>query len=123
MIRPEFWDDEKIAKLSMLAQLLYIGTWTFSDDYGVVKGNPGWLKNKIFPYAEKALEEIRNALKELEDSKRLIKFTENGEQYYYISHFLKHQTIKKPSAARNPEPPSSLLIPHEYPTSTPLVPT
>jgi len=49
-IKPEFWDDEKLSLVSRDARLTFIGMWTFSDDYGVVKGASVWLKSKIFPY-------------------------------------------------------------------------
>jgi hypothetical protein len=52
MVKPEFWDDEKLAKVSRDARLLFIGLWSNSDDYGVVKGHPAWPKNRIFPYWE-----------------------------------------------------------------------
>jgi predicted nucleic acid-binding protein len=47
MIKPEFWDDEKLATVSRDARLLFVGLWSNSDDYGVVKGHPAWLKNRI----------------------------------------------------------------------------
>jgi len=50
VIKPKFWDDAKIGRLTRDARLLYIGLWNFSDDIGVVIGNSIWLKSKIFPY-------------------------------------------------------------------------
>ena len=50
MVKPDFWDDEKLATISRDARLTFIGLWNHSDDYGVVKGNATWLKNKIYPY-------------------------------------------------------------------------
>ena len=35
-IKPQFWDDLKIGRLSRDARLLYIGLWNFADDLGVV---------------------------------------------------------------------------------------
>ena len=49
-IKPKFWDDIKIGRLSRDARLLYIGLWSFSDDIGVVIGDSIWLKSKVFPY-------------------------------------------------------------------------
>lgn len=50
MIKPEFWDDEKLASISRDARLTFIGLWNHSDDFAVVKGHASWLKNKIFSY-------------------------------------------------------------------------
>ena len=48
-IKPKFWDDIKLGRLSRAARLLYIGLWSFSDDIGVVIGDSIWLKSKAYP--------------------------------------------------------------------------
>jgi len=48
-IKPEFFDDEKLAQTSRDARLAFIGLLVHSDDYGVVKENPRWLKARVFP--------------------------------------------------------------------------
>lgn len=118
MIKPDFWEDEKLArKTSMQARLLYIALWNYSDDYGVVKGDNIYLKNTIFPYNDIQLSDFKGWLQELLDIKRLKPFEANGEQYYYIHNFLKHQKIDKPSKdKRNPEPPPGIL--DDYSTNT-----
>ena len=101
--------DEKLAKLSMSARLLYIGTWNFADDYGVIKGNPVWIKNNIFPYNDVDQGKFNEWLAELVNGGWLFLFEINNEDYYYIPKFLKHQTINRPSQQRNPEPPKKLI--------------
>ncbi len=46
-IKPKFWDDTKLSKISRDARLTYIGMWNFSDDLGVTIKNTIWLKSKI----------------------------------------------------------------------------
>jgi len=115
MIKPEFWDDEKLAiQASVEARLTYIGTWNFSDDYGVVKANPRWLRSRIWPFDDKlSLEIFTGWLKELEDLDRLIPFEAENELFYWNPKFLEHQTINKPAKWRNPEPPQE-VIEHYY---------
>lgn len=108
MIKPEFWSDEKMATISRDARLTYIGMWNLSDDYGVVKGNPMWLKNNIYPYEEISQEVFRGWLNELMRLKRIVPFEVNSEGFYLIRNFLKHQTINRPSQTRNPTPPDTL---------------
>ncbi|HBB18403.1 MAG TPA: hypothetical protein DCZ97_15910 [Syntrophus sp. (in: bacteria)] len=115
MIKPEFWDDEKLAKVSRDARLLFVGLWSNSDDYGVVKGHPAWLKNRIFPYDEIPLEIFDGWLAELAAIRVIIPFLHNGERYYHIRNFSRHQTINRPSGTRNPAPP-------ETPSDDPGVP-
>lgn len=104
MIKPEFWQDEKIGQLPVLCRLLYIGLWNLSDDYGVVKGNSVWIKGQLFPYdgAEVDSKKISDALDQLEASGRIKGFTKNNEWYYDIPKFREHQVINRPSKQRNP---------------------
>ncbi|MFH0987633.1 MAG: hypothetical protein V1841_01935 [Patescibacteria group bacterium] len=117
VIKPEFWDDEKICKVKRDARLTFIGLWNNSDDYGVVKGHPGWLKSRIFPYDEDlSLEEFKKWLDDLEDIEVIIPFIAHGESYYFIVHFSDHQKIDKPSKTRNPEPPKDIENKHSSST-------
>ena len=121
MIRPEFFDDEKLATISRDARLLFPGLWIYADDYGVVKGNPKWLMVKIFPYDDIKLNTFQTWLKELESISAILPFKANGESYYYIRTFQHYQTINKPSQTRNPTPPDTLL--HQCNTTTTLLPS
>ena len=110
VIKPEFWDDEKLARVSRDARLLFIGLWNHADDYGVVKGNPTWLKNHIFPYEDSlSTQAFKKWLTELEVGAWILPFGENGEKFYYIRNFTKHQTINRPSKQRNAIPPDTLI--------------
>lgn len=108
LIKPEFWDDQKLGMVSRGARLTFTGLWTYSDDYGIVQGSPVWLKNKIFPYDDDlALADFSAELQELQEKGLIIPFSKNGEDYFHIKNFLKHQTISKPSKTRNPQPPDT----------------
>jgi hypothetical protein len=108
-IKPEFWDDEKLAREPREARLLFIGLLTFSDDYGIVKGNPEWLQGRIFPFDQDLTKiKFQKLLKGLADHNFIIPFDSNGENFYFIKNFLKHQKINRPSLTRNPAPPDSI---------------
>jgi len=110
MIKPEFWDDEKLAtQTSRDARLVFIGLWTHADDYGVVKGNSVWLKNHILPYEDSlSIQKFSAWLTELAKGHWIIPFEDNGEKFYYIKNFSRHQTINRPSKQRNAVPPNGL---------------
>lgn len=118
-IKPEFWDDEKLASLPRDVRLLYIGMWNFSDDFGVVKSNPVWLKSKVFPFDEIQLSQFKKWLEMLErpgfnspsaSLAWVIPFQASGEGFYYLPKFSRHQRVEKPSTFnRNPEPPKAIL--------------
>ena len=101
-IKPEFWSDEKLSKISLQARLLYIGMWTSCDDAGRTKGHPLWLKSQIFPYDEISPHQFTKWINELIGIDCIRGFKAKGENYYWIRTFSNHQTINKPSQNRNP---------------------
>ena len=110
MIKPDFWDDEKLAGVSMQSRLVFIALLNYSDDYGVVRGNNAWLKNKIFPFENIELSKFSDWVQELKSINVIIPFTADSEMYLYIKNFAKHQKINRPSETRNPKPPQDILM-------------
>ena len=109
IIKPEFWDDERLSSVSLQARLTYIGIWNFCDDFGVTKASSLWLKSRVFPYDDKiSMKEFEKWLSELRNLKRIIDFKVNGESFFFIPNFLKHQVINRPSKTRYPEPPDNI---------------
>lgn len=95
-VKPEFWEDEKIASLSMPCRLFFIGTWNFADDIGVFRSNPAILKSRIFPYDDDLrVSEVKKWLDALEKARMIIPIIHNGESYYKIRTFQSHQKIDK----------------------------
>ena len=90
MIRPEFWEDDKIAKVSHPARLLFIALWNFADDEGYLENRPDWLRVKAFPYEPEI--NIRELIAELSENTRI----EISDNYIHIKNFLRHQKIDKP---------------------------
>jgi hypothetical protein len=101
IINPEFWLDYEIASIeNPNACLFYIGTWNFSDDYGVIENNPHKLKAQIFPYREVDVSELIDIFVKIG---KFIPFKASGKNWLYVKNFLTFQKIKKPSKFRNPE--------------------
>lgn len=94
-IKPEFWDDEDLAKLPYGCRLFYIGMWTHADDLGVCKANPVLLKSKVFPYDNIRTEEVKKWLDALSEARFLIPIQFKSESYYVIRTFTAHQKIDR----------------------------
>lgn len=95
-IKPEFWEDEKLAKLPMPCRLFYIGTWNFADDQGVFRGSPSILKSRIFPYDETLrASEVSKWIDALVEARMIIPVSYNNESYYIIRTFHNHQIIDR----------------------------
>jgi hypothetical protein len=66
-VRPEFWADETIARLSMPVRLFYIGLWNVADDGGWLAWRIPHIGAVLFPYEsprrrERQIEEWAQAL-------------------------------------------------------------
>ena len=108
-IKPEYFDDEKLAKVSRDSRLTFVGMWTNSDDWGIVKGNHLWLKSQVFPYDSIEPETFTEWVDELQRIGVIIPFDSHGESYYLIVNWSKHQRVDHPSKTfRNPEPPKNI---------------
>lgn len=96
-IRPEFYDDKKIAKISIQARFMYIGLISFADDNGNVCIDPAWLRSRVFPREDVSLADITTWVNELIDKKFIAPYEANGDLHATIRNFLKHQKINRPN--------------------------
>lgn len=113
-IKPEFWEDEKLAKLPVHARLLFIGTWNFADDNGVLLANLVLMKSHIFPYEDIGISTISEWIDMLVENGMLIRTTYNGKDYLVIRKFLIHQKINRKSIRINIPLPVVLQVIDEY---------
>ena len=113
-IKPEFWEDEKLAKLPVHARLLFIGTWNFADDNGALLANPVLMKSHIFPYEDIGISTISEWIDILVENGMLIRTTYNGKDYLVIRKFLIHQKINRKSIRINIPLPVVLKVIDEY---------
>lgn len=97
MIKPKFWDDAKIGKISRDARLVYIGMWNFCDDLGVVRADSVWLKSKIFPFDQMQIQQFDKICQEILRNGFISLFSYRDEKFYYLPKFSLHQTINKPN--------------------------
>ena len=113
-IKPEFWEDEKLAKFPVYARLLFIGTWNFADDNGALLANPVLMKSHIFPYEDIGISTISEWIDMLVGNGMLIRTTYNGKDYLVIRKFLIHQKINRKSIRINIPLPVVLQVIDEY---------
>jgi hypothetical protein len=117
MIDPSFWRDEKIGECSYIERLLFIGLWTFSEDSGVGRANPKLIKADVFPYDTLRDSDIEKSLAKLASLGLILLYEIDGQRYYFIINFKKHQTINKPTPSTLPLP-----LPEHYGSTTVALP-
>lgn len=133
--KPEFWDDECLGKMSLLARLTFLALKDLADDDGRGLGDPDAIWAAAHKYQGSGVKAgFKRALSELgatvertsSDSEadvqrqlsgngacktcgkpHVIFYKINGSSYYWLPRFSKHQKIDRPSPSRLPAPPLS----------------
>ena len=102
MIDPSFWTDEKLGECSIQERLLFMGLISNADDDGYGRANPKLLKSLIFPYDDLRASDLEKWLSHLGGWNIVVLYEYNGQTYYNLPNFLKHQTINKPTPTNFP---------------------
>lgn len=113
-IKPEFWTNPQVTRVSFAARLLFIATWNFADDHGNLPRDPERLKMQVFPGDTIEVEPLISSLM---DHGLLIEYSvsppENlatfADRFLHIPTFKKHQLINRPSKPVYPLPDKALL--------------
>jgi len=116
MIDPSFWTDEKLGECTRDERLLFMGLVSNADDEGYGRANPKLLRSSIFPYDDLRTSDLEKWLSHLGGLNLIVLYTVNGQTYYYLPNFTKHQTINKPTKSILPKPSEEL--PYNYGTDT-----
>ena len=105
-IKPEFWTDGDLLRVSRDTRLFYIGLWNFSDDNGVLEYDPMGLKAKIFPIDKIDIEKL---ITELSSIGKVILYEVNNRKYLYLKNLSNHQIIDRPRKSHLPLPEENQL--------------
>lgn len=90
-IKPEFWTDPVMVRLSPIERLFYIGTWNFAIcDQGHLEDDPLRLKLQILPAEDADVEAIIEALVACG---RLSRVEVDSERYLHIRNLSDHQRV------------------------------
>lgn len=117
-IKPDFWTDGAMVRLTPFARLLYIGMWNFAlCDHGHVADDSMKLKLQVLPMDDVDVDEL---LAELMDEGRIQRLTSpDGRTYLHVKRFEDHQKIDPRFKTRCPAcAQQDSLIHAESPTRT-----
>lgn len=102
-IKPEFWGDEKLAPMSPIDRLVFLGLLSFADDAGRLVDNEKSIDGFIFPESD---DRSRDSLARLADNSRILRYvSESGQRIIQVANWKKHQKIDHPSKYVLPGPP------------------
>lgn len=101
-VKPEWLEDELLALASPEARVLSIGLMLLADDHGNGRANPTLLAGQVFP--GKPLELAAGALVELRGIRFVSLYEVDGQTYFTIRNWDKHQRVDKRGKNRVPVP-------------------
>lgn len=104
-VKPEWLDDERLVLASLEARVMSIALLTLADDEGRGRGNPVILGAQVFPGSANPREASTKALRELAEASYVVLYEVDGQSYFQIRNFAKHQKIDRPRPSALPEPP------------------
>jgi hypothetical protein len=102
-IKPEFWQDEKLAPLSPIARLVFLGLISMADDAGRVVDNVKSIDGFVFPHTNDTSREALDTLARLSRIQRYQ--AQSGQRLIQILNWTRHQKVDKPSKHLLPPPP------------------
>lgn len=102
-VKPEWLEDERLALASDAARTLSIALILLADDYGNGRANTVQLTGRVFP--GKPPEHLANALEELLSIDYVRLYEVDGQRYFSIRNWSKHQRVDKPGKEKVPPPP------------------
>lgn len=103
-IKPEWLEDEKLAACSDGARLLSIGLILLADDHGRGRASTHYLSGQVWTYTSRDPRKIAANLGELSAAGFALVYEVDGQAYYEIRTWHKHQRIDNAGKPRVPPP-------------------
>ena len=108
-IKPSMWGDEKFARLSRDARLLYIGLVSMADDDGRFLASPSAVIGYIYPNDDVTASRVKRWMGELTSVGLIVAYECGGIRYGAHLNYRRHQRISHPQASPLPAPQGVLL--------------
>jgi len=99
-IKPEFWRNKDLAKLSEFTRLMAIAVLNLADDEGFFEADPMLVRGDVFPFEDNSLR-THGALTELSRAGYLeIRKTKSKGEIGRVCNFERHQVINRPTPSK-----------------------
>lgn len=99
-IKPEWLEDEKLVAAGLNARFLSVALITLADDWGNGRACPKLLAGRT----QMPIRALRAAFDALVEACFVLAYEVDGQRYYHIRNWDKHQRIPRPQAPRVPRP-------------------
>jgi hypothetical protein len=106
-VKPEFWSDDVVGSLTRDARLLFIGSWNFADDEGLLRWTPAFLKASVFMYdGDLRVAKVESLMGEVVDAGLVFPYVSGkaAGTLGCVVNFRKHQKVNRPQPGKLPPP-------------------
>ena len=118
MIYTDLFGNEKIAALDFAGRYFFIGTFTYADDDGRVKGSNLFLKGNIFPFDAEITEEVIGKYKkQCHDLGLLVVYEDNGKEFIHFPSWKEWQQIRSDRYKESKLPSPNGRLPDNQPVT------
>lgn len=108
-IKPSFWGDPGVSRVSRDARLLMVGLVSFSDDCGRFLGSTAAITGFVFPNDDLPPSRVRRWLDELAKQELIHLYSIDGIAYGCFLKWARHQKISHPQPSVLPPPQGELF--------------
>lgn len=110
-LKSSFWDDEKVAQLSMEAQLTLAGLITkHADDAGRFVATPQAIHGALYPHRDITPARLKKWIGEIERLGMLVTYKVGAGTFGWLPNWEKHQNPPHPTPSTLPAPPEEGLF-------------
>jgi hypothetical protein len=106
-LSPDFWTWEEVVACAPMTRLLFLGLWTFADDFGVQPLKPSTLRMRVFPGDAIDGDAVRAMIDELAAHGLVRLYSVDGQDYIAIVDWAQVQRVGKRARRRHPAEPSA----------------
>jgi hypothetical protein len=109
-IKPSFWGDDKVARLTRDERLLFLGLVSMADDDGRFLASNAAVAGFVFPNDDLTPSRISRWMKRLDAIGLIRVYDVGGVKYGSLPNFCRHQVINRKTNSVLPEPPQETLL-------------
>jgi len=107
---PQFWTCEAVIDCDPMTRLLFLGLWSFADDFGVQPLKARTIRFQVFPGDAIDEERLRPMIEELRTRGLVDIYTVGRQEYVAVVDWEQYQTVGKRARRRHPADPAMVKV-------------
>ena len=104
-VKPEWLEDQLLSESSSDARVLSIGLLLLADDHGRGRASAKFLTARVFTGQSEQV--LQDALARLVEIRYCHVYEVDGQKYFEVRNWFKHQKVDRPSKEKVPPPPET----------------